>query len=83
LRFAADRMCDALYTIGCRPDDCQVRDAVAAVQEMLLGFSAEEVVVKIGLHEFLEQYLERIAALNEAIAHDYFEAYLGVEICDT
>jgi len=83
LRFAADRMCDALYTIGCRPGDCQVRDAVAAVQEMLLGFSAEEVVVKIGLHEFLEQYLERIAALNEAIAHDYFEAYLGLEICDT
>ena len=83
LRFAADRMCDALHTIGCRPEDCQVRDAMASLQEMLLGFSAEEVVVKIGLHEFLEQYLERIAVLNEAIAHDYFEAYLGVEICDT
>jgi uncharacterized alpha-E superfamily protein len=83
LRFAADRMCDALHTIGCRPDDCQVRDAMAALQERLLGFSAEEVVVKIGLHEFLEHYLERIAALNEAIAHDYFEADLGVEICDT
>jgi len=83
LRFASDRMCDALHTIGCRPEDCQVRDAIASLQEMLLGFSAEEVVVKIGLHEFLDQYLERIAVLNEAIAHDYFEAYLGVEICDT
>ncbi|MGD2062509.1 MAG: alpha-E domain-containing protein [Nitrospirota bacterium] len=83
LRFASDRMCDALQTIGCRPGDCQVRDAIMAVQEMLLGFSAHEVVLKVGLHEFLEQYLERIAALHDAIAHDYFEAFLGVEICDT
>ena len=83
LRFAAERMCDALRTIGCRPGDCQVRDAMGAVQDMVIRFSAEDVVVKIGLHEFLEQYLERIAALHEAIAHEYFEAYLGMEICDT
>jgi uncharacterized alpha-E superfamily protein len=83
LRFAADRMCDSVYTIGCRPGDCQVRDAITAVQEMLNRFSAEEVVLNIGLHEFLEQYLQRIAALHDAIAHDYFEAFLGVEICDT
>jgi uncharacterized alpha-E superfamily protein len=55
---------------------------VAALDAQLAPADAEKVFAD-GLHEYLEAFLERIAALHEAVHDDYFEARLGAPACAT
>jgi uncharacterized alpha-E superfamily protein len=82
LRFAVDRMRQALEDIGGVGDAARSPAALRAVDEMLTGNTAEKIFAQ-GLHEYLEIFVRRISELHEALEHDYFEAHLGEVACDT
>jgi len=80
LRFAVDRLEQALEK--CVPGDTESASAqaVRALREHLCSLHADE-VVRSGLHEFLEEFLGRVATLHGALASDLFEVYLGEDRC--
>ena len=53
-------------------------EAVATLEAHLHETSADR-VLSLGLHEYLELFLSRIAAFNGAVSREYFEHYVGVE----
>jgi len=81
LRFAVDRIAQAIESIGAVPGGAAPA-AVAALDAQLAPADAEKVFAD-GLHQFLEAFLGRIAALHDAVHDDYFEARLGAPACDT
>lgn len=75
LRFAVERMRNALAVIG-SPPSCRTDETLAAVERVMDESNASKVVNE-GLHEFLERFLDCIADFNEAVSKDYFEAHLA------
>jgi uncharacterized alpha-E superfamily protein len=76
LRFAVDRMQQALLGIGA----VEARsEALAAVAELarLLAKSDASGLFQRGLHEFLDEVLAQLGSLHEALREEYFEAHLG------
>ena len=47
--------------------------------ETHLAQTSADSVLSLGLHEYLERFLEKIAAFNAAVSREYFEQYLGEE----
>jgi uncharacterized alpha-E superfamily protein len=76
LRFAVDRMQQALIGIGAKESHSE---ALGAVRELtrLLEKSDAEGLFQRGLHEFLAEVLKRASGLHEALREEYFEAHLG------
>jgi uncharacterized alpha-E superfamily protein len=76
LRFAVDRMQQALLGIGAKESHSE---ALGAVRELtrLLEKSDAEGLFQRGLHEFLAEVLKRVSGLHEALREEYFEAHLG------
>jgi uncharacterized alpha-E superfamily protein len=80
LRFCAAQMRDALREIGGEEGRCA--GAVADVLALLESGEAAQVFAS-GLHEFLRRFLERVAALNEALVAEYFDADVERRPCAT
>jgi uncharacterized alpha-E superfamily protein len=81
LRFATDRIAQAITSIGA-VENGEAAAAVAALDAQLAPADAEKVFAD-GLHEFLEAFLARSAALHAAVHDDYFEARFGAPACAT
>lgn len=75
LRFSVDHMRLALEAIG---GDGAARTgmAMAALEQHLEQIAAERVLAR-GMHEYLDEFLGKIAAFDGAVAREYFEYYLG------
>lgn len=80
LRFCVEQMREALGEIGRAEGRSEA--AVADLLALLEGGSAREVFAS-GLHEFLRGFLERVAALNEALVAEYFDADVERQPCAT
>lgn len=82
LRFAVDRMAQALASIGAARGDSPSARAVAELGE-LLDKSGSESLFEQGLHEFLAVFLAGVSNLHGALQREYFEAHLGDAACAT
>ncbi|HMK59731.1 MAG TPA: alpha-E domain-containing protein [Dissulfurispiraceae bacterium] len=73
LVFAVKQLRDAIESAGTgnRKNSCRAIDKVSA---MLNGNSADKVFAS-GLHEFLDEFLTAIAALNRATEMDFLDLY--------
>jgi uncharacterized alpha-E superfamily protein len=80
LRFAVDRMAQALARVGSARMDSPSARAVGELSE-LLAKSDGSALFEAGLHEFLERFLARVSALHGALQSEYFEAHLGDAAC--
>jgi uncharacterized alpha-E superfamily protein len=80
LEFAVDRIQRALEMIGAPAAESQSRAAVGRLLAHLEHHSAES-VMRAGLHEFLQAFLQCIGVLNTALQADYFAAHFGAEPC--
>jgi uncharacterized alpha-E superfamily protein len=80
LRFCVGQMKEALSEIELSGGRCE--KAVSDLLELLESGSAEQVFAE-GLHEFLRGFLEHIAALNEALVAEYFDADVERQPCAT
>jgi len=76
LRFAVDRMAQALETIGSARADSPSAAAIAALAD-LLGAHTGGSLFESGLHEFLESFVDGVSKLHGALQQEYFEAHLG------
>ncbi|MBK1720897.1 alpha-E domain-containing protein [Thiocystis violacea] len=65
----------ALARIGYRPNG-ETEGAMQALREQLRDIQAGEIIER-GLHEYLDDLLERLADFGAALQTDYFDAYLG------
>ena len=75
LRFAADRVDHALHIVGA--ETARAAQAVAQrLHEQVTQETAER-VIRVGLHEFLQDFLGNIDALDGALATDYFDRHRG------
>jgi uncharacterized alpha-E superfamily protein len=77
LRFTVDRMEHALREIGAGADDrpaTTLRDLDAHLAE-----TTAEQIFTVGLHQYLDAFLGKVATFNAAVANAYFEQYLGDE----
>ncbi|HVP28707.1 MAG TPA: alpha-E domain-containing protein [Myxococcota bacterium] len=81
LRFAVDRIAQALASIG-GVEGGGAPQALAALDALLATSDPEKVFAR-GLHEFLGDFLERVATLHAAVHDDYFEARIGATACAT
>jgi uncharacterized alpha-E superfamily protein len=77
LRFAADRIEQALVSVGPHA----AASAAAAELSSLLEKHDADLFLREGLHEFLGQFLKRSSALHAALEEEYFEAHLGERAC--
>jgi uncharacterized alpha-E superfamily protein len=75
LAYCLDGMERALARIGDVPDGA-VPECMAALRARLEGLSPRR-VLENGLHEYLEDFLDRLAALTDALQADYFEAHMA------
>lgn len=73
LRFAVDRMLQALEEVAEDKRHCPSRDAARGLLAFLEGHTPAT-VFQLGLHEFLEAFLDLVADLNQALAAEFFEA---------
>jgi uncharacterized alpha-E superfamily protein len=80
LEFAVDRIQRALQMIGASAAESRSRAAVGQLLAHLAHHSAES-VMRAGLHEFLQDFLQGVSALNAALQADYFAAHFGAEPC--
>ena len=64
------------------PESGTATGALKALRALLDDYRAETVIGS-GLHEYLVDYIGRVADLNDAIADDFFEPYAGEELCVT
>ena len=77
LRFSVEHMRHALQEIGTDGAERTVAE-ITALESHLHQTSADR-VLSLGLHEYLELFLARIAAFNGAVSREYFEHYVGEE----
>lgn len=75
LRFCIDRMRGSFKHLGGGTKDSAYK-AWSILCEMV-GHETSESIFQQGLHEFLTQFLSRMAKLSQALQKDYFEAHLG------
>jgi uncharacterized alpha-E superfamily protein len=80
LRFAVDRMAQALAKIGSARSDSPSARAIAALGEQL-DKSDSGALFEQGLHEFLDAFLTGVSDLHGALQREYFEAHLGDAAC--
>jgi uncharacterized alpha-E superfamily protein len=76
LRFAVDRMQQALLGIGASESRSPALALVAELSRLLEKSDASGLFQR-GLHELLAELLERVSGLHEALREEYFEAHLG------
>ena len=82
LRFAADRMEQALAKVSPpRPESPSLR-ALAALREVLEKTNRESFIDQ-GLHELLNAFLAGLAGLHDAVQDEYFAVHLGTGTCAT
>ena len=81
LRFAVDRMQQALVSIGTEARS----PSMAAVMELsgLLEKTDAAGLFEQGLHEFLGTFLDHVSTLHDALQDEHFEAHLGERSCAT
>jgi uncharacterized alpha-E superfamily protein len=79
LRFAVDRMEQALADVDARGESCAV---VVRLRELLASTTADGIIER-GLHEFLEEFLADIGALHGALASEFLEARYRADPCTT
>jgi uncharacterized alpha-E superfamily protein len=77
VRFSVEHMRHALREIGTEGAD-RTAAAMAALEAHLHETSADK-ALSLGLHEYLEVFLTKVAAFNSAVSREYFEQYLGEE----
>lgn len=82
LRFAIDRMQQALERIGSSRSPSPSGIAVEALDALLERGDAAS-VFEVGLHEFLDEFLGRVSALDQAVQEEYFSVHLGPDACAT
>ncbi|HVM96479.1 MAG TPA: alpha-E domain-containing protein [Candidatus Acidoferrales bacterium] len=82
LRFSLDRMKQAIDELAETARDERSADCMSRLLARLEDTNAEQVFER-GLHEFLEDFLDGVRELNDALAARYFEAFLGDEPCAT
>ena len=82
LRFAVDRMQQALISVG-SPSAGTAATAAAIELSSLLEKQDATTLLAAGLHEFLGAFLRRTSALHDALVEEYFEAHLGERACAT
>jgi len=75
LAYCLDGMEKALDRIGSVPQGA-VAEAMADLRGHLSGITPQG-ILDLGLHEYLDQFLARLAELTLALQGDYFEAHLG------
>jgi len=80
LRFAVDRMEQALAKIGSAQAEWPSLQALGALRERLEKYDAQA-LFEVGLHEFLESFIAGIAELHRAVQREYFAVHLGGEAC--
>jgi uncharacterized alpha-E superfamily protein len=76
-KFSVDHMRHALEEIG--TDDAARTVAAMTALEAHLHETSAETVLSVGLHEYLEEFLAKIAGFNSAVSREYFELHLGEE----
>jgi uncharacterized alpha-E superfamily protein len=76
-RFSVDHMRHALQEIGMGAAE-RTAAALAALEAHVQETSAEK-VLSVGLHEYLEAFLAKVADVNAAVSRDYFELYIGAD----
>jgi uncharacterized alpha-E superfamily protein len=81
LRFAVDRMAQALASIGSVRAASPSTRAIEALSRRLDLSSGS--LFEQGLHEFLDQFLVGISTLHDALQGEYFDAHLGDAACAT
>ncbi len=82
LHFCVERMRAALEDIGApAPDSPSTRSMHQLVERLEHTTPAQ--VIKQGLHEFLQEFLDQISDLHAALAMDYFEAQITERPCAT
>jgi uncharacterized alpha-E superfamily protein len=81
LRFAVDRMQQALVSVGAEARS----PSMGAVMELsrLLEKTDAAGLFEQGLHEFLGAFLARVSMLHDALQDESFEAHLGERSCAT
>ncbi len=79
LLFCVQRIGFALEDICFNQPETRTCQAFRSLLALLEDNTAES-VFKQGLHEFLQEMLQRIATMNQALQADCFEAYLGEAI---
>jgi uncharacterized alpha-E superfamily protein len=82
LRFCVTRMHDSLRTIA-SGELSGVTEAAIRKLEACLEHRTADQVFRDGLHEYLEDFLEKISQLHAALAAEYFEAQLTDRQCAT
>ena len=82
LLFCAERMQNALDCIGRARADTDTDVAMNAVLAFLKK-SDPQTAFQTGLHEFLQDFLRRVAAVTSAAQADFFEPNLGGPSCAT
>jgi uncharacterized alpha-E superfamily protein len=82
LRFAVDRMQQALVSAGAHGTSSASMSAAMELSAMLDKQDAGALLQE-GLHEFLGRFLVSSAVLHEALEDEYFEAHLGERTCVT
>jgi uncharacterized alpha-E superfamily protein len=79
LRFSVERLGQALKHIGFHSPETRTCRALQALRDRVEKSTAES-VFKQGLHEYLQDTLADIGALQSALQTDCFEAHLGEKI---
>jgi uncharacterized alpha-E superfamily protein len=82
LRFAVDRMEQALARVSQPQPDSPSRRAVAALRELLEKTSRDSFFDQ-GLHELLNAFLGGLAQLHDAVQDEFFAVHLGTDACST
>ena len=77
LRFAVDRMQQALMSIGVERAQLAARPRRRGARAPARQAATPRGSLQAGLHEFLDEFLRASSALHEALASEYFEAHLG------
>lgn len=80
LQFAVSRIRGALEMIGAPAANSRSHNAVGRLLALLQHHSAES-VMRAGLHEFLQGFLQCVDELNAALQADYFAAHFEAEPC--
>ncbi len=75
LSYCLEGMERAFQRIGHRPDGA-VAERLYALREHLSGVAARDILDQ-GLHEYLDEFLVRLADFSEALQSDYFDADPG------
>lgn len=82
LRFCLSRMREALAAIETEIPDPEIAAKTFRLAALLNDTDSEHVFER-GLHEYLQDFLDAVDELHQAMAGRYFEPYFGEERCAT